>query len=330
MARARVTANARVHFGFQNLSLAHERLYGGMGAALSAPRAVVEAEPATGVDAPEVVAAATERAVEVLGVEGASVRIPESIPRHVGLGSGTQHALGVYAAVAAAHGIDPATREAAPDLGRGGRSGVGVAAFEGGGFVVDAGHPTGQFTTDRPAVGEWTVPAVAARHELPDDWRVLLVRPDAEAGRSGETEAVTMREVVEDADAGVADRIAGILTRQLLPAAAEGDLESFGDALAEISRLNGAWYADEQGGVFRPPVGPVVDRLAQAPEVVGAGQSSWGPTAFGLTEATQGATAREAGRAALAAAGVDGTVELVPFADRGATVELVSGAGSDK
>jgi beta-ribofuranosylaminobenzene 5'-phosphate synthase len=325
MARVRVTASARVHFGFQNLSLAHGRLYGGMGAALSAPEVVVEATPTEGVEAPDAVAGAAERAVETLSVPGARVSLVESLPRHVGLGSGTQHALATYAAVAGAHGIDPAPRATAPALGRGGRSGVGVAAFERGGFVVDAGHPTGQFTTERPADGEWTVPPVAARHELPDEWRALLVRPAVDAGRSGEEEDVSMREVVESADPDVADRIAGVVTRRLLPAAAAGDLDDFGDALTTISRLNGVWYADEQGGVFRPPVGSVVDALDDSGAVVGAGQSSWGPTAFGLTESTMAEAARAAGEAALDAAGVDGTVSVVEFADDGARIEPAPG-----
>jgi len=142
----------------------------------------------------------------------------------------------------------PRVRERAPALGRGGRSGVGVATFEAGGFVLDAGHPTARFTTDRPADGEWTVPPVAARHAVPDDWRFLLVRPDADPGRSGDAEDDAMRTAVERAEPGLADRIGGIVTRRVLPAIATGNAERFGAAVAEIGRLNGAWYADEQGG----------------------------------------------------------------------------------
>jgi beta-ribofuranosylaminobenzene 5'-phosphate synthase len=321
--RVRVRAPSRVHFGFQNLSLARGRLYGGMGVALAAPTAVVEATPAGTTTADDPLADAAARSVERLGVEGAEVSLVESIPRHVGLGSGTQHALATYAAVARAHGIDPEPRTAAPDLGRGGRSGVGVAAFEGGGFVLDAGHPTGRFTTERPADGDWTVPPVAAAHSLPADWRVLLVTPEADPGRSGDDEDASMREAVERADPDVADRIAGVVVRRLLPAAAAADREAFGAAVAEVSRLNGAWYADEQGGVFRPPVGAVVDELDDDPAVAGAGQSSWGPTAFGITDRGSADAARRAGRRALSAAGVDGAVRVVGIDDRGARVERV-------
>jgi len=117
--------------------------------------------------------------------------------------------------------------------------------------VLDAGHPTARFTTDRPADGEWTVPPVAARHAVPDDWRFLLVRPDADPGRSGDARDDAMRTAVERAEPGLADRIGGIVTRRVLPAIATGNAaERFGAAVAEIARLNGAWYADEQGGVL--------------------------------------------------------------------------------
>jgi beta-ribofuranosylaminobenzene 5'-phosphate synthase len=217
-------------------------------------------------------------------------------------------------------------RERAPALGRGGRSGVGVATFERGGFVVDAGHPTSRFTTDRPADGDWTVPPVAARHPVPAGWRFLLVTPAVEAGRSGEAEDAGMRAAVERADAATADRVAGVLLRRILPAVATGSAEAFGAGVAEVGRLNGSWYADEQGGVYRPPVGELVASLADDPAVFGAGQSSWGPTAYGVTDAARADAAREVGEAALDAAGVDGAVRVVAGRNRGARV---AGDGPD-
>ena len=48
---ATVETAARLHFGFGNLSLAHERLYGSYGVALTEPRLRVEAAPAAEVTA---------------------------------------------------------------------------------------------------------------------------------------------------------------------------------------------------------------------------------------------------------------------------------------
>ncbi|WP_432508151.1 beta-ribofuranosylaminobenzene 5'-phosphate synthase family protein [Halorubrum ezzemoulense] len=341
---ARASAGARLHFGFCNLSLSHERLYGALGVGLDSPRVVVDAEPAPAVRVAVEQAAGTPSesgdsspsvrddvrgyataAVDLLGVDGARVTVRESLPRHAGLGSGTQLAAATLAAVAAAYDLPARVRERAPALGRGGRSGVGVATFEDGGFVLDAGHPTARFTTDRPANGEWTVPPVAARHAVPDDWRFLLVAPEAAAGRNGAAEDDAMRTAVERAEPGLADRIAGIVTRRALPAVASGNAEAFGAAVAEIGRLNGAWYADEQGGVYRPPVGEVVDSLSGAASVFGAGQSSWGPTVYGVTDAARADAARDAGWRALEAAGVGGEVSVVRATDEGARVDESAG-----
>ncbi|TKX42620.1 MULTISPECIES: beta-ribofuranosylaminobenzene 5'-phosphate synthase family protein [unclassified Halorubrum] len=341
---ARASVGARLHFGFCNLSLSHERLYGALGVGLAAPRAVVDAEPASavrvtvdeaaGTPAESTGSAAAVRddvrgyataAADLLGVDGARVAVRESLPRHAGLGSGTRLAAATLAAVATAHGEPPRVRERAPALGRGGRSGVGVATFEDGGFVLDAGHPTARFTTDRPADGEWTVPPVAARHQVPDDWRFLLVEPGADAGRSGPAEDDAMRAAVERADPALADRIGGTVTRRVLPAVATGDAEAFGAAVAEIGRLNGAWYADEQGGVYRPPVGAVVDSLSGAASVFGAGQSSWGPTVYGVTDAARADAALAAGERALDRAGVDGEVSVVRASNDGARIDAAGG-----
>lgn len=319
---ARVEVGARLHFGFQNLSLARERLYGGVGVALEEPRVVIEAEPAEGIACDHDLAAQYAwQAVDLLGVNGVSVTVQRQLPQHVGLGSGTQFALAVLAAVAAAHDVDPAIRANAPALGRGGRSGVGVATFERGGFVVDGGHPTELFTAAPPSDGDWTVPPVTARHDVPANWRFVVVLPETTSGRSGDREDESMRTVVERADPGIADEIGGLLLRRVLPAVAEGDRAEFGAGVSKLGRLNGAWYADEQGGVYRPPAGTIVDHLDRCPAIAGAGQSSWGPAVYGVTHEHGVDEAREAGTDALGAADVDGEVFVVAPRNSGAHVE---------
>lgn len=322
----RVRTGARLHLGFRNLSLARERLYGGLGVALDAPGMVVTAERASAVTCDHPDAAVFARtACEELDVAGVRVQVERALPRHVGLGSGTQLACAVLAAIGRAYGRDPDVRALAPALGRGGRSGVGVATFEGGGFVLDAGHPTARFTTDRPPRGAWSVPAVAVRRPVPTAWRFVLVRPDVAPGRSDDEEDAGMRSVVKSAGAEIADEVDRVVVERLLPALAEDDVAAFGRAAETIGRLNGAWYAGEQGGVFRPPVDGIVDVLGDASAVYGTGQSSWGPTVYAVTDADHADEAVAAGEAALDAVDETGTVQVVTPRNRGATIEPMDG-----
>ncbi len=319
---ATVSSGARLHVGFQNLSLTHDRLYGGIGVGLAEPQVRVSAQPADTVSAPDETSTAyAERAVSLLSVPGIDVDVERRLPSHVGLGSGTQLALAIYAATARAYELDPGVRDHAPDLGRGGRSGVGVATFEDGGFVVDGGHPTSRFTTEPPAPGNWRVPPVLARLDLPSEWRFVVVLPAAEPGRSGSVEDESIRSVVERADPATADEIAGVLTRSLLPAAADGRLDSFGEAIERIGRLNGSWYADVQGGVFRPPAGKLVDALESVPVLTGIGQSSWGPAVYGVTDADHVSEAEREARRTLSEHGLDGSVLVCEPASSGARIE---------
>lgn len=320
MTTVAVETGARLHFGFQNLSLAHERLYGGVGVGLAEPRLTVRAEPATTIECPAELRSYIENAVDALGVDGATVELADGYDRHIGLGSGTQIALAALVAIARAHDTSVDPRELAPQLGRGGRSGVGVGTFESGGFVADVGHPTERFTTAPPGPGSWSVPKPLGRWTLPDSWRFLLVTPAESPGRSGDEEDESIRTIVERADGSIADDIATLLTRRLLPAVVEGDLSAFGTAVSRLGRLNGAWFADEQGGVYRPPAGQLIDALDSSPAILGTGQSSWGPTVYGVTNAERAENAKTAGSDALDEFGLDGTVRVVAPSDSGATV----------
>ncbi|MFC6754904.1 GHMP kinase, partial [Halorubrum tibetense] len=134
---ARVSAGGRLHFGFCNLSLSHERLYGALGVALAEPRVTVTATPADevhvsiatddtnadgleggtvsswtpGDDTVDALRADVRSyatvAADRLGVPGVSVTIESSLPRHAGLGSGTQLAATTLAAVARAYDRQP-------------------------------------------------------------------------------------------------------------------------------------------------------------------------------------------------------------------------------
>ncbi len=67
-------------------------------------------------------------------------------------------------------------------LARGSRSGIGIASFDGGGVIVDAGKD-----------GSGRPPPVVARLPFPDEWRVILILDRAQDGLHGEDEIEAFR-----------------------------------------------------------------------------------------------------------------------------------------
>ncbi len=106
-----------------------------------------------------------------------SIEVSECIPQHVGLGSGTQLALAIGLGLAMVCGIDANVWDVASAMGRGRRSGIGTAAFQTGGFVVDAGHKRGGIRSGRGADG-----GVAPRSSR----RLALCRGRSRRGRRSE------------------------------------------------------------------------------------------------------------------------------------------------
>ena len=193
------------------------------------------------------------------------VEVRRAIPRHIGLGSTTQLSLAVAVGVARLNGLKIPVEKLARALGRGRNSGAGIYAFAYGGFVIDGGVKGG-------------IPPLIFREDFPEDWAFLLIIPELNPGLDEEEEKPVMAGVVGRAD--VAMEISHRILLGLLPALKEGDIRTFGEHLSAIQRLVGKHFEAYQGGEFREDVKLILDFLAE--KTYGVGQSSWGPTVYGL------------------------------------------------
>jgi beta-RFAP synthase len=273
-----VVARARLHFGFLEPGGGRDRRFGGMGLAIESPRAVLRFEPAPALvvegpdaDRVEILAARCLDRLEVPA--GAHIRVVESVPAHVGLGSGSQLSLAVAAGLARLHGVDLPVGELCSLMGRARRSGVGFHLFERGGFVVEGGHP-------EAAHHAFRTPPLLFRHEFPEAWRVLLAIPEASRKVSGEAEEEAFRRLAPP-PAPEVDGIARLVLMRLLPALVERDLAAFGAALAAVQERVGACFATIQEGPFHPAGARLARRLKDA-GALGVGQSSWGPAVYAI------------------------------------------------
>lgn len=277
-----VEAPARLHLGFLDLHGGLGRRFGSLGLTIDgfATRLRVERSDGLSAEGP-----GASRALELAqtyaaarGLEhGLRIRIEEEIPRHAGLGSGTQLALAVGTALErllgpTAGGTAWDSRAIAQVLDRGQRSGIGIGAFDGGGFIVDCGR--GDLSD---------APPVAIRLPFPADWRLLLLLDQGAQGLHGEREARAFAELPEFPEA-TAGHLCRLLLMQLVPGLLEGRLAPVADAIGQIQRAIGSHFAPAQGGVFASPAVAAALGWAAEQGFVGSGQSSWGPTGFILTE----------------------------------------------
>lgn len=311
-ARVTVEAPARLHFGILDLRGHLGRRFGGIGAAVPAPSVRLEATPeeritVEGPDAGRAKAFA-ERYLRAAGpARGAHLKVTRAIPQHVGLGSGTQLALAVARALAELYGKPAEPLLLARQVGRGLRSAIGTWTFALGGFVLEGGR--------RP--GSDAVAPLITRLPIPAAWRCVIAIPEGQAGLSGAAEVDAFQKLPPPEEREV-EHVAHLVLMQLLPALADGDLAAFGAALTEVQRVTGGWFAQAQGGPFMAGAAQdLIDRMA-AFGALGVGQSSWGPTVYGLApdDDAAGALSRQV-RGYL---GTRGQVLATGFADRGALV----------
>ncbi|HZN03831.1 MAG TPA: beta-ribofuranosylaminobenzene 5'-phosphate synthase family protein [Candidatus Polarisedimenticolia bacterium] len=272
----RVTAHARLHFGFLDLSEDRAgRRFGGLGMALSTPRLMIRLERGRGLDVEgplaeriESMALRVHRALELR--PQARIVVEEAIPEHVGLGSGTQMALALATAIARQRDIDQPVARLCALAGRAQRSGVGFHLFQAGGFVVEGGHARGAVPFE--------VPPLLARHDVPEGWRIVVAIPKTTQMVSGDMEEEAFRRL-RPAAAVTVDRISRAVLTRLLPAVVSGDLPAFGAALTDVQDLVGGCFAAVQDGAYHPAAEPLV-RLLKSKRAIGVGQSSWGPAVY--------------------------------------------------
>jgi beta-ribofuranosylaminobenzene 5'-phosphate synthase len=270
---ATVAVAARLHLGFLDLNGGLGRRYGSLGLALDWPETVLELGRA---NADEASGPQSERALGLVRRLAELLRLPvchrivmrEAIPAHAGLGSGTQLALAVAAAVRTLHGLALDVGADALALDRAARSGLGTGLFLQGGLALDGGRGA----ADRPA-------PIIARLPFPEDWHILLVLDLASEGVHGPEEAAAFRNLPEF-PASLAAHLCRLALMQALPAVVEHDLGAFGRAISEIQCHIGDYFGAVQGGRFASSRVAAVLDLLSANGVEGFGQSSWGPTGF--------------------------------------------------
>jgi beta-ribofuranosylaminobenzene 5'-phosphate synthase len=290
--RVIVETPSRIHLALLDMHGGIGRVDGGIGISLGEPGILLDVNQsgetlARGGDerARETAEKAALRVLAgIRAAGGVAITLRRVYPSHVGLGSGSQIALAVARGICELFGRNLPVKELARLVGRGGTSGIGTAAFEHGGFIVDGGHAFGSGTEKtgfRPSsASDGVHPApVIARHDFPQDWRVVLATPRLPEGASGGRELEIFRSACPVPLEEVRETCHEVLMR-MLPGVVEKDLDLFGKAVNRIQELG----FKRVEIALQPPVIPLlIDEMKRAGAAC-AGMSSFGPTVYAITD----------------------------------------------
>lgn len=289
-----VNTTARLHMGFFDLHGGLGRKFGSIGLALSAPSLEINAQfsplaaellPAADAAHSAVALKANAIASQLLAKldlsNSVSILVKQHLPAHAGLGSGTQLALAVGAAISRLYRLNLTTAKIAELTGRGGRSGIGIAAFDHGGLLIDGGRASAPQAADAVANPISKLPPLLARYNFPDDWRILLIFDSSQPGIHGDAERVAFDELPPFSE-NLAAHLCRHVLMQAMPALVEHDLASFGHSIRELQNHVGDYFAPAQGGRYASPLVATVLQHLEQTGVACFGQSSWGPTGFAV------------------------------------------------
>ena len=272
-----IEAPARLHLGFLDLEGGLGRRFGSFGLTIEDVATKITVRRAKHVevigDESGRVQNYAQKFCERKGLAGGClIDVTEKILDHSGLGSGTQLALAVGTAITEIYNLTCSASEIAVTLNRGARSGIGIGAFQQGGFLVDGGRTT-----------QSTVPPIISRMQFPSNWRVLLIFDVNHRGLHGEDERTSFTSL-PSFSSQTAAHLCRLMLLQVLPAITEQDIQVFSKGIFEIQRCLGEFFASIQGGRYTSAsVGDAITYL-ESLGIQGVGQSSWGPTGFAFVD----------------------------------------------
>ncbi len=272
----RVAAGARLHFGLIAPAPPtgdRARAYGGAGLMLTELGVEVTARTS---DEWRAEGALAERALACArrysrGSTPLDLTVHCAYEGHVGLGTGTQLSLAVARAVDLLAGRSWNALDAARRLGRGARSAVGIHGFDRGGFILDGGKR-----------GDEDIGSLIGHYAVPESWRILVAIPRGSAGVSGVAEEAAFRQLAPPARA--AEELSRLLLLGVVPGLVDADAQAFGEALYAYGKRAGELFSPVQGSAFASEEVAAIVEFLRARGICGAGQSSWGPAAFGITD----------------------------------------------
>ena len=290
---ATISTPSRLHFGLIDFNGNLGRIDGGSGVAISSPCNVLSIRN----DKKFHVKGSNPKFIEAIALDicnklgkplpDIEVNVLEEIPAHAGFGSKTQMSLALAYAICEEYDVPYNGVEGLARLvGRGGTSGIGVRAFEKGGFILDCGHSFGEGrekSSCLPSSASKAKPSPEVlRCDIPDDWRFVLVLPLDDEGSHGQSEVDIFKSSfpLDEAEIG---RVCRIILMQMVPGILERDIVAFGSSINKIQEIGFKNIEVKLKSPLVPNMLTIMNNVGS----FGSGMSSFGPTVYGLTNSNK-------------------------------------------
>ena len=277
--KIQITSPARLHLGFMDLSGSLGRKFGSVGLAIDSIETSITVAK-NSLQNNIKLNDRNERAYKYASLilkayevdESVSIDVHKRIPEHAGLGSGTQLALSVGAAISKLFDLNLSLMDIGKILDRGNRSGIGIGAFKNGGFLIDGGKGKSA-----------ELPPITVRQDFPENWRIILLVNRREKGIHGQKEYQAFKTLKPFPD-NLSEKLCRLVNMVILPSLVEKNFDDFSISIGELQKIVGTHFSPIQGGVYSNPDISNIMNYVEKKGFMGVGQSSWGPTGFILTD----------------------------------------------
>ncbi len=285
-----IKSPARLHFGQLDLNGDIGRIYGGSGVGIKEPyckmkfkksdKIIVKGEKSKEVKntLEKLINNLREKALlnENLGV---IVEVENILPFHTGLGSGTQIGLTLAEGINNLYNLNLDKFKIAELVDRKhSRSAIGFGVFYYGGFITDGGRTTEEKENDN------YLPPILFKESIPEDWYFIIIIPSlAKEKMAGKKEIETFKKI-EKMDIKISAENSHHLLLGMLPALKEKDIIKFSKHLNIIEDNVADYFSEIQSGKYTSRYAQEIIDFLESNQVLGRGQSSWGPSLYALLQ----------------------------------------------
>ncbi|MFX1366025.1 MAG: beta-ribofuranosylaminobenzene 5'-phosphate synthase [Promethearchaeota archaeon] len=297
MTSLRITTPCRIHLSLIDENGYTGRVDGGIGLMLDRPNVVFEASNSAEEfkieahryyrESIEVINEIASKVFKKYNISNKNFHfnLKRYFPSHVGLGSKTQLSLAIATAITKLKNFTHlAHKDLTKLVERGGTSGIGWKGFKTGGFILDGGHDFGigkEKETFLPSSASTSVsPAITIfRHDIPENWRFVLVIPNIKKGAYGDEEISVFKNFTPVQRSEV-NEISNQVIMKILPGIIKKDLTCFGEGLNKIQSLGFKKIEIE----LQHKVVKDLLRFFEDYGLKAYGMSSFGPSVVGIVE----------------------------------------------